>query len=540
MIMGDVGGAFGQKMFPMREEFAVAAASPAARPAGQVDRGPEREPARRRARARRADDGLARHRRRGPLHSRSPPSRLENVGAYPFPGNGSTAGAGMMIFPGRTAFRGSTTSRMRPTPTPAAGAPTAGPWMMETVAREQAVDLAARRLGIDPLELRRRNVIQQAELPYQSSGGFVYDSISPAETLEQAAELIGYDAFRGSRRRPAATGATSVSGWACTSSRHSPSGRSVPKAPRCACCPAARSRSSWAPAATARAWKRRWPRSSPISSAATSTTSPSCRATPPSSPYGAGTGGSRSAVVAAGAARVAAVQLRERVLDVAAAALEAAAVRSRDRGRAGLRSRASRRIAMTLAQIADLACSVTRALPPEAQQGLEVTARFKAPPFTFSNACHACTVEVDPRTGEVQHPAVRRERGLRRDDQSDGRRGPDRRWCRAGHRRHALRAFRLRRRRQSADDDVPRLPAADGGGRRRESSTATSSRRPRCPAAPRGWARAAPSPHRRPSSMPSTTRLAPLGAYLTEPAVHARRGSWPQPARLKPSESAAA
>jgi carbon-monoxide dehydrogenase large subunit len=57
---------------------------------------------------------------------------------------------------------------------------------------------------------------------------------------------------------------------------------------------------------------------------------------------------------------------------------------------------------MTLAQIADLALFGHDALPPEAQQGLEVTARFKAPPFTFSNACHACTVEVDPRTGEVR------------------------------------------------------------------------------------------------------------------------------------------
>jgi len=55
-----------------------------------------------------------------------------------------------------------------------------------------------------------------------------------------------------------------------------------------------------------------------------------------------------------------------------------------------------------LAQIADLALFGHDALPPEAQQGLEVTARFKAPPFTFSNACHACTVEVDPRTGEVR------------------------------------------------------------------------------------------------------------------------------------------
>ena len=34
-----------------------------------------------------------------------------------------------------------------------------GPWMIETVAREQMIDCLAARLGIDPLELRRRNVI---------------------------------------------------------------------------------------------------------------------------------------------------------------------------------------------------------------------------------------------------------------------------------------------------------------------------------------------------------------------------------------------
>jgi aerobic carbon-monoxide dehydrogenase large subunit len=33
--------------------------------------------------------------------------------------------------------------------------------------------------------------------------------------------------------------------------------------------------------------------------------------------------------------------------------------------------------------------------------GLEATATFKAPPFSWSNACHACTVEVDRNTGVV-------------------------------------------------------------------------------------------------------------------------------------------
>ena len=46
-----------------------------------------------------------------------------------------------------------------------------GPWMMETVAREQMIDLAARAIGIDPLELRRRNVITRDELPYTTATG---------------------------------------------------------------------------------------------------------------------------------------------------------------------------------------------------------------------------------------------------------------------------------------------------------------------------------------------------------------------------------
>ena len=69
----DVGGGFGQKMFVFREECAVVLASQAARPAGQVDRGPAREPRRRRPLAQRARHGAPGHRRRpgDPGHHRS-------------------------------------------------------------------------------------------------------------------------------------------------------------------------------------------------------------------------------------------------------------------------------------------------------------------------------------------------------------------------------------------------------------------------------------------------------------------------------------
>ena len=73
--------------------------------------------------------------------------------------------------------------------------------MMETVAREQMMDAVARAIGMDPLELRRRNVIHQHELPYTAAMGFEYDVVTPEETLEQAVGILDYDAFRAEQQR---------------------------------------------------------------------------------------------------------------------------------------------------------------------------------------------------------------------------------------------------------------------------------------------------------------------------------------------------
>jgi carbon-monoxide dehydrogenase large subunit len=54
---------------------------------------------------------------------------------------------------------------------------------------ECTVDIAARELGIDPLELRRRNLIR--ELPYRTALGWTYDSGDYGRCLDRAAELVG-------------------------------------------------------------------------------------------------------------------------------------------------------------------------------------------------------------------------------------------------------------------------------------------------------------------------------------------------------------
>ncbi len=53
---------------------------------------------------------------------------------------------------------------------------------------ECTIDLAARELGIDPLELRRRNLIR--ELPYETALGWTYDSGDYARCLDLAEELV--------------------------------------------------------------------------------------------------------------------------------------------------------------------------------------------------------------------------------------------------------------------------------------------------------------------------------------------------------------
>src|SRR5204863_372234 len=94
------------------------------------------------------------------------PSDIDEVfAAAPHGSTGSLAGRGSLIFPGPyrlPKFRFRNTALYTNT---GGRGPYRGPWMIESLAREVMMDVVARRMGIDPLELRRRNVIHQSELP---------------------------------------------------------------------------------------------------------------------------------------------------------------------------------------------------------------------------------------------------------------------------------------------------------------------------------------------------------------------------------------
>ena len=66
---------------------------------------------------------------------------------------------------------------------------------------ERMVDLAAKRLNLDPAEIRRRNFIGPEELPYRTPSGNTIDAGNFHELLEKALEMVGYEHWRKEQKR---------------------------------------------------------------------------------------------------------------------------------------------------------------------------------------------------------------------------------------------------------------------------------------------------------------------------------------------------
>jgi carbon-monoxide dehydrogenase large subunit len=80
-----------------------------------------------------------------------------------------------------------------------------------TQAIERAIDLFAIEAGLDPAEVRRRNLIPADAFPYATASGAHYDSGDYAKALDLALEHSGYDELRAEqRRRREGDGATQI------------------------------------------------------------------------------------------------------------------------------------------------------------------------------------------------------------------------------------------------------------------------------------------------------------------------------------------
>ncbi|MEY9724105.1 xanthine dehydrogenase family protein molybdopterin-binding subunit [Bradyrhizobium yuanmingense] len=67
---------------------------------------------------------------------------------------------------------------------------------VSTFVCERLMDMGAKALRIDPLEIRRRNLVRADEFPYRIASGIIWDKTGFIDCLEAAAEAAGYDQLR--------------------------------------------------------------------------------------------------------------------------------------------------------------------------------------------------------------------------------------------------------------------------------------------------------------------------------------------------------
>jgi len=75
-----------------------------------------------------------------------------------------------------------------------------------TFAMERLVELAARKLGMDPIELRRRNLVNEADMPYANPLGMIYDSGDYAQCIAMAQARADWSGIDGRRAEAEARG----------------------------------------------------------------------------------------------------------------------------------------------------------------------------------------------------------------------------------------------------------------------------------------------------------------------------------------------
>ncbi len=194
VVAGDVGGSFGLKIGASREELAVAAASRAVgRPVKWVEDRGENLTASGQAREESFDVRAAAS-NDGDLLGLDVKMVID-TGAYP--GLGVTVPPSVeAMLPGPYKLAALGFESTAAITNKASYVAYRGPWASETFVRERVLDLIARDLGLDPLEIRLRNVAPRTDPPAVMITGRPLAGVTTRESLERIAQLVDFPAFR--------------------------------------------------------------------------------------------------------------------------------------------------------------------------------------------------------------------------------------------------------------------------------------------------------------------------------------------------------
>ena len=278
---------------------------------------------------------------------------------------------------------------------------------------ERALDEVAHATGLDPLEVRRRNLVQREDFPYESITGLIYDSGSYVESLDKILEDADYAGLRRMQETARGEGRHIGIGFACYTEQtaHTTTEFAKRGVPIIFGYDAATVRMDPSGKVSVHLSTHSHGQGHETSMAqivgdrlglpledvrvAFGDTS--------STPYGHGTFASRSAVLGGGACHRAGDEVRSRLVRFAAHHLEA----SEDDlvvagGRISVAGSPSRGVGV--AELARWAYHRPEKLPPGMEPLLEAVATYDADPGmgTFANAAHLVVVDVDIETGAMK------------------------------------------------------------------------------------------------------------------------------------------
>jgi carbon-monoxide dehydrogenase large subunit len=411
VVSNDVGGAFGLKGFVYREDVAVAAASKSlGRPVKWIEDRNEHLMASAHAREEDVAVEFAVNNDGTLLGIKA--HMTMNQGSYPllpFP-SALFASIVRVMLPGPYRVRG---YRFDTTVVASNKAPYVayrGPWEVETWVRERMLDLIARELNLDPVEIRRKNMVTADEQPTPMITGPSLERMSARQTLDRTLELMDYAGFRQQQRAAREQGRFRGLGIA-TFIEAAPGPRNFGDALGFSL-GKERAHVRLEPDGRLTVITAQMPHGQ-----SHETTLAQVAADEMGVPfehvkvlYGdtrytpfslIGTGGSRSATMASGAVLYGTRKVKETVLQIAAGMLEAspADLEIED---AMIRVKGAPQRMLPLAQVATMAYLAPQHLPPGVEPNVEVDHDFDGDEGGWAQATHACWVEVDRDTGQVK------------------------------------------------------------------------------------------------------------------------------------------
>jgi carbon-monoxide dehydrogenase large subunit len=279
-----------------------------------------------------------------------------------------------------------------------------------TFVMERLMDMAARRLRLDPVEIRMRNLIAAEEFPYRGASGLVYDEGSYRESLERCAAALDHASWTARRSDARANGRSIGQGFA-TFSERTAYGSSAFAARRMAITPGFESAHLRMDAAggvtiavgTLSHGQGHETTFAQIAADELGLRPEDCRLVQgdtDTTPFGWGTFASRSVAIGGSAVKRGSRMLAERIVRIGAHLLEVSA-EDVDLADGSVSVRGAPDRSVSVAEVARIAHHAVRRMPPDSEAGLEVRALYD-PPGTFSNATHGVEVEVDATTGAVE------------------------------------------------------------------------------------------------------------------------------------------